>query len=117
MKFFIKKESMIATASRPTGRSDKPVSPLVEFSNLGMFEIMSAYISVVVSILIVYQISRLNLCCPLDLVDPHSYYVKHRGPCGEVVPAVEVIIGAISAIKVNLVHPWMVKGVSNCFDP
>ena len=63
----------IQTETFYTSRFDKPVSPLIEiFYNLGMFEIdIGVHEVIVVSILIVYQISMSpTFVVPLDLVDP-----------------------------------------------
>ena len=82
---------------------DKPFSPLVEiFYNLGMFEIdIGVHEVIVVSVFLVYQISMgPTFVVPLDLVDPTFITWSIVVRTGEVVPMpVEVIIGAISAIK------------------
>ena len=84
-------------------RFDKPFSPLVEiFYNLGMFEIdIGVHEVIVVSVFFVYQISMSpTFVVPLDLVDPILITWSIVVRTGEVVPMpVEVIIGAISAIK------------------
>ena len=93
----------IQTETFYTSRFDKPFSPLVQiFYNLGMFEIdIGVHEVIVVSVFLVYQISMSpTFVVPLDLVDPILITRSIVVSTGEVVPMpVEVIIGAISAIK------------------